>query len=402
VLISTAVSTAILAVILFGLHNFGARNDFRVELWPAYQALYAGDFHEFVSATPSYVGAAVWRAPFALVAMACGAGWRVTFLATAAPCFAVLGLFGVWFAGRQGDSRSRRRATALGVAVFTVIDPVVWYAGVQGHPEELVGGALAIAAVIVAARGRHRLAAGLLAAALLNKPGLVELVPVVLVVTRSRSTRPALALCLLGALAYAVYELYFYFDLPISQLTAGITAGGGFFPWHLLWWLGAGAWPVMHEHVLLVPACVLLAGAWWVRHGDDPSRGRARRADRDPVREALWFAAFMILFRNAFDPWNTLYYSLPLVMCLLCLEAGRPPWLTVAASVAVVLAVPVNRILPLSPTGQAALFTAVAVPALAGLAWRVASGGLKRPHSGPFCPVLPSAYGTPTLPAVSQ
>jgi hypothetical protein len=91
------------------------------------------------------------------------------------------------------------------------------------------------------------------------------------------------------------------------------------------------------------------------------------------VREALWFAAFMILFRNAFDPWNTLYYSLPLVMCLLCLEAGRPPWLTVAASVAVVLAVPANRILPLSATGQAALFTAVAIPALAALAWRTYS-----------------------------
>jgi membrane protein implicated in regulation of membrane protease activity len=75
-------------------------------------------------------------------------------------------------------------------------------------------------------------------------------------------------------------------------------------------------------------------------------------------------------------------------MCLLCLETGRPPWLTLVAGVVGVLVVPATRIIPLSPDGQAALFTAVAVPALAALAWRAYLPRGKPPAQRPLLPTV--------------
>jgi hypothetical protein len=406
VLGATAAGSVVLALILFVFSGFGDHNDFPTEALPAYRALYHGHLQAFLRESPSYIGAEIWRAPFALAAMACGASRRLIYLTTAAPCFAALPLLGVWIARRHAGGPARRLAVIGLFAIVAVIDPLVWFAGALGHPEEIVAIALAIAAVLVAGDGRPVAAIVLVIVAMLNKPGLAEVIPVVLVAGRWRYTGRALVVCLAVSTLYAVYNLTaLHSSIPISHLES-VTSAGDFVPFQLLWWIGQNSWLAQNEHVLLVPVCVLLAAAWFHRR---ESRPAGSPADRE--RTVLWLTAFMLLFRTAFDPWDNIYYNLPLVICLLCLEArrwatdGRLPVMTAAASVAALLAVPTSRILPISGGAQAAVFTAVALPALIGLAWRAyglaplaspsrsetpAHGGLRR--------VLPSPSRPPTLP----
>ena len=208
----------VLGIILFGLDDFRDHNDFHLELWPAYQALYAGHLRAFINLSPSYIGAVVWRAPFALVAMALGAGWRVTYFVTAVPCLVAVPLFGVWFASRSGLAEARSRQIMLLFAGFAVANPVLWYAGILGHPEELVGTVLALAAVVFAAEKRILVAMVLVALAVLNKPGLVEIVPVVVAARRAWYSGVLLALGVAGSGFYALYNL--------TSVFAGVASAG--------------------------------------------------------------------------------------------------------------------------------------------------------------------------------
>lgn len=380
---ATLAASAVLGLVLFVFGDFGDKNDFRTELWPAYLVLHQGHLHQFASLSPSYYGAAIWRAPFALLAMTLGAGWRVTYYVTAIPCLAVPPLFGLWLARRAGHDVTGRRRIALIFAMITVVDPVVWYAGLLGHPEELVGGVFALAAVILAADGRPFTAIVLVAFALVNKPGLIEVVPVVVAANRRWYAGGFLLVCLAAAVAYPIYNLtslLFEYHIPILS-NGAITAGAGFLPFNLLWRLGPDAFVVVHEHALFVPVCVVVPVLWWLRRMGTPRDQRSR--------EALWLAAFMLLFRNAVDPWDTIYYNLPFIFCLLCLERRRLPWMTIAASVAMLLVVPMNRIIPASAHTQATLYAIVALPTLAALLWRAfvtparSGRGLTR-RSGPL------------------
>jgi hypothetical protein len=370
VLGATLASAVVLALILFVGGDFGDKNDFPVELLPAYQALYAGHLKLFEQMS-------------ALAALLVGAGWRSTYFATALPCLAAVPLFGVWFAFRAapvtatGDATAGtqaatvRRRQIMGLfALVAVVDPVLWYAGVLGHPEELVGTTLALAAVLVAADGRGVLALVLVALAVLNKPGLVEVVPVVFAVRRAWYSWVLLSAGLLIAGFYALYNttsLFSGLHLPARFSAGAITAGGGFYPFQLLWHLGPQSWLVIHEHVLLPVLCVGLAALWLLRSAQSARQGKVV----DLPREALWLTALLLLMRTALEPWDNTYYNIPLIICLLCLEAGSIPLMTIAASLGVLLLVPTNHILALSLSGQATLYAVVVLPVLAAMLWRV-------------------------------
>ena len=371
ILASTAAAAVILALILVPLDNLGDRNDFPYELWPAWLQLEAGHVLGFVRQVPFYFGAALWRAPIAIVAIGAGAGWRSTFFLSAVPCLAALPLLGAWLAPRiAGGDRTRRRGVLMAFCGFTVLDPLVWFSGLLGHPEELVGIALMVAAVVCAAEGRLAWAIGLTAFGLSNKPGLGELVPVVAAAFPARWARPALIAGLGLVLAYALYNLTPLAGLlPIHELTNGAATPGQAQPADLLWWLDPGAWAVTHEHVLIVPVCTAVAAAWWQRRGRGLERGPGL------LRELLWLMVFVLLLRTALDPWDVTYYNLPLVVALLCLEAGRRWRLTVPATVAVLVLVPTNRLLPIGPNAQAALYAIVVVPALIAIGRRAFSVG---------------------------
>ncbi len=366
---ATLAASLVLGIILFGLSDFRDRNDFHLELWPAYQALYAGHVRSFISLSPSYIGAVVWRAPFALIAMALGAGWKVTYFVTAVPCLIAVPLFGVWFASRSSLRPARGRQVMGLFAAIAVVDPVLWYAGILGHPEELVGTVLALAAVILAADRRMIIALVFVALAVLNKPGLIEIVPVVIAARRARYSGVLLALGVIGAGLYALDNLTTLFvglHLPASLQNGAITAGAGFYPFQLLWGFGANSYWVVHEHALFPLLSVGLVAIWLLRRRLVPEA----REMTDLRREALWLAALLLLVRTAVEPWDNTYYNIPFVLCLLCLDGDGIPVMAIAASLGVLMLVPTNRILPVSASGQAALYAVVVIPVLCALLWR--------------------------------
>jgi hypothetical protein len=87
------------------------------------------------------------------------------------------------------------------------------------------------------------------------------------------------------------------------------------------------AWLAPIPHPLIVGLAAPLAALWWQRAG---------RAGRDR-HDALLLLALLFLGRCALDPWNLVYYQLPLVLALLAWEVPRArglPVLTLAVTAA--------------------------------------------------------------------
>jgi hypothetical protein len=75
----------------------------------------------------------------------------------------------------------------------------------------------------------------------------------------------------------------------------------------------APAWLMPLTHPLIVLLAFPLSALWWLRGG----RGARHRDD------ALALLALLFLERCALDPWNLVYYHLPLVLALLAWEVRR-------------------------------------------------------------------------------
>ena len=122
----------------------------------------------FLRLAPAYGGSLVERAPFALLPGLWGGGALAVYRMVALPCLLAAAVLGVWLCARmraQGHS-TLARAVALGVCVA---NPITLRALELGHPEELLGACLCVAAVLLARRcpiGRdHSLLAGAAAGA---------------------------------------------------------------------------------------------------------------------------------------------------------------------------------------------------------------------------------------------
>ena len=76
------------------------------------------------------------------------------------PCVAAAGLLGLAIA-RWMERRGASRAACVATIVFSMVNPLTWEALALGHPEELLGGALCVGAVLAALRG-HSTRAGVL------------------------------------------------------------------------------------------------------------------------------------------------------------------------------------------------------------------------------------------------
>src|SRR3984957_15698010 len=140
-----------------GLYGF-AWNDYESEARPAFDALAQGHVVEFLRLAPAYGGSFVERAPFALLPGLWGGGELAVYRMVALPCLLAVAALGVWLvaplrrpaAGDTGVPASRlARGVALGLCVA---NPLTLSALEVGHPEELLGGVLCIAVVLLAAR----------------------------------------------------------------------------------------------------------------------------------------------------------------------------------------------------------------------------------------------------------
>jgi hypothetical protein len=378
------------AIAWLGLYGFGW-NDYESEVEPAYRALLAGHLASFLRLAPAFGGSLIERAPFALLAGLWGGGSLAVYRLVALPGLLAAAVLGVWLVARMRAQGRSRLARAVALAVC-VANPITLVALEFGHPEELLGGCMCVAAVLLAARSsgaarRGALAAGvLLGLAVANKEwALVAAGPVLLALPPGRARACAAAVaCAACALVLAPLLLVRAGSFASNSAAAAVPSGSIIFkPWQVWWFLGqhrallpgpsgglahgyrAGpAWTNLVSHPLILAVAAVLAVALWSR-----SRGRALGA-----RQALLALALLLLLRCLLDTWDEAYYPLPFVLALLAWETTsdtpRPPLLALASSALVWFSF---RWLELraTPDVQAAVFLAWSLPLAAWLGMRL-------------------------------
>jgi hypothetical protein len=385
-LCALAAAAASAAMAWLGLYGFGW-NDYDNEARPAMEALAHWHVLEFLRLAPAYGGALIERAPFALLPRLWGGGDLAVYRMLALPCLLGGAVLGVWLVARmRAEGRSRlARAATLGVCVA---NPVMLYALELGHPEELLGGALCVAAVILAARssgGRgHPLMVGVvLGLAIANKEwALLAAGPVLLVLPPGQRLR-----CLLsaGATAAAVLApLVIFSSGGFVAGTRGLASPSSeiFQPWQVWWFFGhhgalvhgvfgapkpgfrvAPAWTGLVSHPLIPLAGAAMTAGVWVRR-------RGRLSERD----ALLALALLLLVRCLLDTWDVVYYPLPFILALLAWEvrgpADGPPVLAISSTALVWFSFHWLQ-LHASPDVQAASFLAWSLPLAAWLGLRL-------------------------------
>ncbi len=341
-------------------------NDFYREAWPAYQLLLRGRVLGFLRASPAYVGSLVLRAPLALLAGALGAPARGVYVATAIPCLLAPGLLAGYLAAEPrveparstGDSRRRGLRPADG---FMLTPPAV-VAVVGGHPEDVLGGALCVLAMLLACRGSGRATGLALGLAVINKQWALVAVPLVIaMVPKERRLEAIVTLVVTaGVVMIPVTAVRMSSASTFSGALGDPTSSILLTP-QLLWWLGPSSWVVHQAHILLVLAAWLVTGLWWwLRvHGN---RGRP------PVPDALAALALVLFLRCALDPMDNVYYFAPFMLAVAALEDPPGfPRLTWLFALAIPVIVPPFGILhSLGRNAQAAAFT---VFALTTIAW---------------------------------
>ncbi len=398
------------AMVWLGLYGF-VWNDYEVEARPALVALVHGHLTKFLQLTPAYGGSLVLRAPFALLPGLWGGGELALYRMVALPCLLAVAALGVWLVA---DMRHRRLPPlARGVALaLCVANPLTLNALEVGHPEELLGGALCVAAVLLAARGRALWAGLLLGAAIANKEwALLALAPVLLALPGRRVLCLLVAAGVAGAILAPPIFVHAGTFVALTRATAA-PSSSIFQPWQVWWFLGHhGAvvrgtfgrvkpgyrtgppWTGDISHPLILAVALPLGALLWWR----------RRSPEHATREhaALLLLALLLLLRCMLDTWDTAYYLIPFLLALTTWESragarGLPAlalastalawldfeWLHTHASADVQAAVFLAWTLPLA----AALAWALYAPAaLAGLAssTRASAEALTRRRSAP-------------------
>ncbi len=336
-IVAAASCVAVLAWLGLGGFHF---TDYDWEASRAFWALRTGDLGAFFSLAPAYGGSFILRAPFAWLTALWGGGELAVYRAVSLPGLLACALLAVVVVGRMrllGRSRLDRAVVLVALAA----SPIALGALEFGHAEELLGGAVCVAAVLTA-HSRPLLAGVLVGLAVANKPWALVAVPVVVAaVPAPRTVRTALVS---GAVAVVVVSPLVLFGGSFLENTA-IAAGTGdiFHPWQVWWFIGEGGpmleplgpgglllrrppeWLMPLTRPLLLAVPIGLAAVWWWR--------RRKDAGIDPGG-ALLLLALVLHLRCLLDPWNIGYYALPALLALAAWEGlyrtDRPPILTLA------------------------------------------------------------------------
>lgn len=362
-LLAGVIGIATLAYAVAAAPNVARFNDFYREAAPSYLALAHGQLVEALRLTPSYGGSLVLRAPFAMPVAALGAGTRAIYLASALPCVLAAVAFSVWLAlGPVGRVRRRDAGRArIAATVCCMGSPIVLILFFGGHPEEILGAVLCVAAVVLAARGRAGWAGVLAGLAVANKPWALVAVPVVIAVLPRGRIRATIFAA--GSACLVLLPIVAVRDHGALRASAhGAQVAGLFNPPQLLWWFGRDSWIVNDARPGIVLISVLLALLWRLRRP-------TVRPGTSATQDALLLLALVLLLRAALDPWNNVYYHLPFLFALLALEArpARMPWATMGATLALLCVVPIGLI-PMAGDLRAALYAALVLTLAGGLA----------------------------------
>jgi Glycosyltransferase family 87 len=369
-----------------GLYSF-VWSDYEVEANPSFQALVHGHVLEFLRLAPSYGGSLIERAPFALLPGLWGGGSLAVYRMVALPCLLASAALAVCLLARmRADGHSTlARGVALGLCVA---NPITLRALELGHPEELLGGCMCVAAVLLAARERPLAAGVMLGLAIANKEWALLAAGPVLLALPARRRWP----CLASAATVTVAILAPLALASMSSFTASAHAIASpvspiFQPWQLWWFLGhhgaqvhgafgapkpgyrtGPAWTSTISHPLIIALGLAISGALWLRV----------RAHGLTVRDALLALALALLLRSVLDTWDAVYYPLPFLLALLAWEiraqVDRPPVVSLSATVLLWVSfqwLPAHA----SADAQAAFFLAWSLPLTGWLAVRLFDAG---------------------------
>jgi hypothetical protein len=334
--------------------------DYPWDAGPAISSLARGDVHDFV-ADQAQMGplSLLVRAPVAaLVGPSSIWAYRLGTLA----CLLVVLALGGLIARRAGTTAAAVAATLL------IVNPVSIDALRLGHPEERLGSALCVVALLMA-RERQVVAALALGAALATKQwALIAIAPVLLAAPVGTRLRLALiaggtATAIVAPVALADPHAFISaLDHPAFGLAEMRTGN--------LWGLAAST-----QHVALgggeSTVAYLVPG--WLQHGAHAfvavltlGLGAAALRTRRAI-DPLALLALLLLLRCALDPWNHAYYHAPFLAALIAwevLERRRAPWLAALSSG--ILGIVFGRSLPLADV----LYALWALPMLVWLSRR--------------------------------
>lgn len=346
-----------------------------------FRAMADGRWSTFFETAPVDGPSLLMRAPFVFLASLWGGGDAAIFRLVSVPGLLAGAVLGVGLWEMRGRLLPHAKWSIL-VVLLAAGNPLTLRALEIGHPEELIGAALCVGAVLAALWDRPWLAAVLLGLALANKAWAVLAVgPVLIALERDRLRVLALA----AGIGAAFLAPFLLAGGTGSHAVAGAGSTSSVFqPWQLWWPLGE------HGHVVRGMTGILKpdyrAAPDWIGSLTHPLIAflvvplsllwlRRRRADRRSL-DLLLLLALLFELRCVLDVANNSYYHLPFLMALLAWEAlarARPPVLSLAAAASLWFIL-VRAPELLSPDAQWALYMAWALPTLAALAWATLGG----------------------------
>jgi hypothetical protein len=356
-----------------------AFTDYETEAEPSVQALRSGDWVAFLEQAPAYGGSLVLRAPFALLPNLWGGGDHALFRSMAAPCLlaGVLLAVALWSRAR---SLGHSRVTWWVVLVLVTANPLTLRALEIGHPEELLGAVLCVAAALAAAHDRPLLAGLLIGLAVANKPWAVLAVVPVAAIAGGDWRRLLVAAASATAVVMLPVAVAGGATAEVAQVARDSSAI--FQPWQVWWFFGESGHLVVgtlaekpgyrvppgwltgisHPLVVLIPLAL--------------SVGLLFRLRRRPWHDALLLMALALLLRCLLDPWNVSYYALPFLLALVTWEIHaerRPPVVSLGATLLTWMTMVWLPKL-VHPDVQAAAYLAWSVPLAALMTVRLTSG----------------------------
>jgi hypothetical protein len=359
--------------------------DYALDGGPAIHALVHGHLRDF-AAYQSLMGSfsLLVRAPFVALAEGLGGGPRLAYQLGVIPCALAAGLLGLWLA-RTLSARGRSSATCALIGGICLLNPVTFSALYYGHPEELLGAALCVGAVLAASQRRPVAAGVLLGLALATKQWALLAVGPVLIAAPQRRW-------VLGGVAAGVAATL---TVPLLIANAASFATGSnaalvarslVLP-DCIWWPLAtpgrgvveylGSEPVIGQTYVLPTWLTYVAHPLIVALALPLSWPLLRRRSAD----ALGLLVVLFALRCVLDPWNNGYYHVPFLLALAAWEGTRRrglPVVTLVAALAMTLeASPVLG--TASPDARNLAYLAWMIPILAHVALTVYRGQRARP-----------------------
>jgi hypothetical protein len=313
--VTVVIGAVYCACLGFGVQTTG---DYATDFAPAMNALLGGHVGQFFSRAPQdgAGGSVLLRAPAALVGKVLFGSQLAIFRFGAVACLLAVGGLGLWLA-REMRRDGRPPIARIGVILIAVLAPAVLNGIFFGHPEELLGAALCVCAVLLAGGGRPRLAGIVLGLAIINKPWAVLAAgPAFAAAPRGR-----FALCMIAGAAVGAWlgASYVVSGGPGNMFSVASLSPVAHPP--DVWWPLARlarspsgepfyfAPRVIADHArqLAVMVSIPLSLVLWRRRGTPD--------------QCLALLALLFLLRCLLDPSNHVYYQLPFVIALMTWEA---------------------------------------------------------------------------------